>query len=111
MADIRNKGKALLRRFGLEEKENVRCGRLSGGEKQRLAIARALINDPDVIFADEPTTHLDHDVLQMLTREIQNWKTRGKTVVIATHQPELLNAAGPDIRLTLEKGRLAREER
>lgn len=104
--DIRKQGKRLLDRFGLAGIEKIKCGILSGGEKQRLMIARALINDPDVIFADEPATHLDEEILDVLGSEIAQWKAAGKTVVIATHQQGIFGNINPDLVLRLSKGRL-----
>jgi putative ABC transport system ATP-binding protein len=105
MHDIREKAGRRMTQFGLAGKGAVKCSGLSGGEKQRLAIARALVNDPDIIFADEPTTHLDDDVLNVLADEIADWKKTGKTVIIATHQPGILQGVEVDIRLELNRGR------
>lgn len=60
---------------------------LSGGEKQRVAIARALINDPDIILADEPTANLDKENSLSFIEALKQFKSMGKTVVVATHDP------------------------
>ena len=105
MSDIRKMAQKRMHRFGLAGKGTVTCARLSGGEKQRLTIARALVNNPDVIFADEPTTHLDDDVLKALVDEFADWRKAGKTVIIATHQPGLLQGVKTDLRFELHRGR------
>ncbi|MDF2669232.1 MAG: transporter, partial [Paenibacillus sp.] len=75
----------LLKDMILEEKQNDRVKHLSGGQKQRLAIALALVNDPQVVFLDEPTTGLDPQARRTLWDIILNLKQRGKTVVLSTH--------------------------
>lgn len=75
----------LLKSVLLEEKMNDRVKHLSGGQKQRLAIAMALVNDPQVIFLDEPTTGLDPQARRTLWDIILNLKEQGKTVVLSTH--------------------------
>jgi ABC-2 type transport system ATP-binding protein len=70
---------------GLEEKREARVGNLSGGQKQRLAIACALVGDPQVLFLDEPTTGLDPQSRRQLWDLIEAYKTRGGTVVLTTH--------------------------
>ena len=108
--EIHGKGKEVIERFGLKGKGTMKVSRLSGGEKQRLVIARALINNPEVIFADEPTTHLDEDVLQFLSAEMAEWKNNGKTIVIATHQTDILKKINVDVCIHIEKGQLAGKE-
>ncbi len=75
----------LLKRVLLEEKMNDRVKHLSGGQKQRLAIAMALVNDPQVVFLDEPTTGLDPQARRTLWDIILGLKEQGKTVVLSTH--------------------------
>ena len=82
----RNRAKELLCRFGLEERLFHRPLELSGGEQQRVAVARALINDPDIILADEPTGNLDSDSAQMIMEILGELNAREKrTVVMVTH--------------------------
>jgi putative ABC transport system ATP-binding protein len=104
--DIERASQEALSRFGLEEKSGQRVRALSGGQKQRLIIARALINDPDVILADEPATHLDEEFLRMIVEGCRGWKERGKTVVIAAHDPGLFEGVAADRFIRLERGRV-----
>ncbi|GAA1062347.1 ABC transporter ATP-binding protein [Agromyces bracchium] len=97
------RGLAVLESLGLADKARNRANDLSGGQKQRVVIARALVNEPDVIFADEPTGNLDsttgeqvEDLLFGLQRE------RGITLVVVTHDDDL--AARCDRRVTIADG-------
>jgi len=78
----------LLKRFGLEEKRNGFYSSLSGGQKQRLAIAMALVNDPKVLFLDEPTAGLDPQVRREIYDVIEELKNEKKTIVLTTHYIE-----------------------
>ena len=78
----------LLKRFGLEEKRNAFYSQLSGGQKQRLALAIALINDPKVVFLDEPTAGLDPQVRREIYDIIEELKREKKTIVLTTHYLE-----------------------
>lgn len=95
----------LLKDLGLEKRLHHRPEDLSGGEKQRVAVARALANDPDVILADEPTANLDsktgHSVMELLHKIA---KEKGKSVVIVSHDMRIMDIA--DRVLQLEDGRL-----
>ena len=105
IADTRPRAEALLRRVGLGDRLTHRPGMLSGGEQQRVAVARALIMRPAVLLADEPTGDLDEgtaDALHALVREMH--RDFGLTSVIATHNPRL--AAACDRVLRLHEGRL-----
>ena len=105
VADARQRAGELLRRVGLGERLTHRPGMLSGGEQQRVAVARALIMRPNVLLADEPTGDLDEqtaDALHALLREMH--AAYGLTSIIATHNPRL--AAACDRILRLEGGRL-----
>ncbi len=84
------KAKALLSDLGLKDRFNHKPGELSGGEQQRIALARALINEPDVLLADEPTGNLDMENTDILFRLIENInKTRGQAIIIVTHNMDL----------------------
>jgi lipoprotein-releasing system ATP-binding protein len=104
-ADARARADELLRRVGLGERLTHKPGMLSGGEQQRVAVARALIMRPSVLLADEPTGDLDEqtaDSLHALLREMH--AAYGLTSIIATHNPRL--AAACDRILRLESGHL-----
>lgn len=99
----------VLEMVGLREKSHNFPQELSGGEKQRVAIARAMINRPDVIIADEPTGNLDPfntwEVIKLLTKINE----LGSTVILATHDKEIVNALGQRV-VTLENGALVKDE-
>jgi lipoprotein-releasing system ATP-binding protein len=105
VADARSRADEFLRRVGLGDRLHHRPGMLSGGEQQRVAVARALVMRPSVLLADEPTGDLDEgtaESLHGLLREMH--RDCGLTSVIATHNPRL--AGGCDRVLRLEGGRL-----
>jgi lipoprotein-releasing system ATP-binding protein len=105
VAKARPRAEELLRRVGLAERLVHRPGMLSGGEQQRVAVARALVMRPSVLLADEPTGDLDEttaDSLHALLREMH--QAYGLTSIIATHNPRL--AAACDRVLRLQEGRL-----
>ncbi len=78
----------LLKRFGLEEKRNAFYSQLSGGQKQRLALAMALVNDPKVLFFDEPTAGLDPQVRREIYDIVEELRREKKTIVMSTHYIE-----------------------
>jgi lipoprotein-releasing system ATP-binding protein len=105
IVETEEKGKKILAFLGLSDRIHHKPNELSGGEQQRIAVARALINDPDVIFADEPSGNLDsesaknlHDLFFKLRAEM------GQTFVIVTHNQELANMA--DRKLVMSDGRI-----
>ena len=75
----------IIARVQLEEKQNSRVGDLSGGQKQRLALACALVGDPDFLFLDEPTTGLDPQARRQLWELIEEFKESGRTILLTTH--------------------------
>ncbi len=75
----------VLRRLALDEKRGSRVGKLSGGQKQRLAVACALVGDPDVLFLDEPTTGLDPQSRLQLWQIVMDFRVQGGTVLLTTH--------------------------
>jgi ABC-2 type transport system ATP-binding protein len=78
----------LLRSLSLDEKRNARVGKLSGGQKQRLAVACALVGEPDILFLDEPTTGLDPQSRLQLWDVVAGYRKRGGTVLLTTHYME-----------------------
>jgi lipoprotein-releasing system ATP-binding protein len=104
-AAARVKAAELLRQVGLGERLSHRPARLSGGEQQRVAIVRALANDPNVLLADEPTGNLDHATAEgVMATLIEVTRATGLAALIATHNLEL--ARRLDRIVTLEDGRL-----
>ncbi|MCF8062079.1 MAG: cell division ATP-binding protein FtsE [Deltaproteobacteria bacterium] len=87
---IRKKTRQILRAVGLNGKETLYPPELSGGEQQRIAIARAIINEPIILLADEPTGSLDPDITKEIMLLFRTINLRGTTVVFATHSRELL---------------------
>lgn len=81
--------KEILKSVGLEHRFFHRPSQLSGGEQQRLCIARALINEPSIIFADEPTGNLDEENENLVLEILLKLNKEGRTIVMVTHNPEL----------------------
>ena len=78
----------LIKLVDLEEKRNTRSKQLSGGQKQRLSVALALVNDPDIIFLDEPTTGMDPQARRQVWDMVNGLRGRGKTILLTTHYME-----------------------
>jgi len=81
--------KKVLAQVGLNKRENHLPNQLSGGEQQRVCIARALINEPPIIFADEPTGNLDEENENIVLELLENLHKQGRTIVMVTHNPDL----------------------
>jgi cell division transport system ATP-binding protein len=96
----------ILKQVGLHHKMNSYPLQLSGGEQQRVAIARALINEPVLLLADEPTGNLDPELAYEIMSLFQEINARGTTVLVATHDRDLIHRMGKRVIL-LEKGRVA----
>ena len=99
----------VLEAIGLLEKTDHFPKELSGGEQQRLAIARALVNRPDIIIADEPTVNLDPYNTYEVVSIFEKINRAGKTVILSTHDREIINKLGKRV-ITIEGGRLVRDE-
>ncbi|TFD87010.1 ABC transporter ATP-binding protein [Cryobacterium lactosi] len=101
----RVRGLAALKKFGLEDKAKNRASDLSGGQKQRVVLTRALVGEPDVIFADEPTGNLDSATGRVVEEELFELnRARGITLVIVTHDEDL--AARCDRQIQVRDGRI-----
>lgn len=104
--ELKNRALGLLDLFGIKARAGSRSEWLSGGEAQRTAIARALINDPGVIIADEPTAHLDTKLSREFMDIVGRLKEQGKTVIIASHDPLVYDAAVIDRVVSMRDGRI-----
>ncbi|MCW4034728.1 MAG: ABC transporter ATP-binding protein [Candidatus Bathyarchaeota archaeon] len=98
----------LLKLVGLEHRANHFPAQLSGGERQRIEFARALANNPPLLLADEPTGNLDANTGEEIVKILHKIKKEGKTVIVATHDPKLLELSTRS--LYLKNGRLTRNE-
>ena len=105
--DLRHRARSLLTRMGLEQKAHHRVEHLSGGEQQRVVLARALINDPQIVIADEPTAHLDSDSALSFNRLIFDLHSQGKSVIVASHDPSFCRPELYTDVVELRGGRLA----
>ncbi|EAM0914671.1 ABC transporter ATP-binding protein [Campylobacter jejuni] len=94
--------KMVLEKVGLSHRLTHLPSQLSGGEQQRVCIARALINNPELLLADEPTGNLDEANEQIVLQTLQKLKNEGKTIVLITHNPDLAKFA--DLTLILQHG-------
>ncbi|MDD1622050.1 MAG: ABC transporter ATP-binding protein [Methylococcaceae bacterium] len=95
-----------LAELNLTSKASSKVEWLSGGEAQRVAIVRALINDPSIIIADEPTAHLDTKLSYRFMEIIEQFKADGKTVIITSHDPLVYDAAIVDHVVNLRDGKI-----
>lgn len=96
---LRSRAVALLDRFGLAERCDHRPGEISGGQAQRVAVCRALVNTPAIVLADEPTGNLDPDNASLVIDALVDAAGEGRTVVVATHDPTVVSRADEVVRL------------
>jgi cell division transport system ATP-binding protein len=101
----RRKAFQVLKWVGLQHRLNAFPEELSGGEQQRVAVARALINDPALVLADEPTGNLDPDLALEIMNLFRDINARGTTVLVATHDRDLIRRVGKRT-VTLEQGHM-----
>ena len=99
----------VLKWVGLQHRLNALPEELSGGEQQRVAIARALVNDPHIVLADEPTGNLDPDLSLEIMNLFRDMNARGTTVLVATHDRELIKWVGRRV-IQLDQGHLKEPE-
>ena len=108
LSELHEKGMRLFERFGLEEKAHVRASILSGGEKQRLAMARALMADPEILLIDEPTANLDTKLSREVVEIFRQLHGEGKTLVITSHDPIIMESDLPEQVWRMRDGRLGK---
>lgn len=97
------KAQNMLEKVGIGAKANNLQSQLSGGEKQRVGVARAIVNDPKILFADEPTANLDSENSKVVMDLLKELNADGQTIVLITHEPEFYHYG--DRRLVIEDGR------
>jgi cell division transport system ATP-binding protein len=102
--DIKRKAWQVLKLVGLQNRLDAKPLGLSGGEQQRIAIARAIVNNPTILLADEPTGNLDSDTTHDIMELFKNINERGTTVVFATHNKDLASKYS-DKHIALDTGR------
>jgi putative ABC transport system ATP-binding protein len=100
----RRRARELLSQFGLAQRISAKGKELSGGEQQRVGIARALASDPNVIFADEPTSNLDVETRKLIVDTLRCLNALGKTLILSSHDPVIVTAAQQIIEL--DKGKI-----
>lgn len=106
----RKRAMDLLGRFGLSNRASARVEWLSGGELQRVTIARALINNPSIIIADEPTAHLDTKLSTGFMDIMRGFKQEGKTVIVASHDPIVHESGIADRVIEMRDGKILTSE-
>lgn len=104
------KTEQLLDMVGLEDKSRLFPKQLAGGELQRLALARALASDPDLIFADEPTGNLDPETAWQIIELLKKINEKGTTLLVATHNFEIVDSLSQRV-IRLEKGKVVSDEK
>ena len=105
MKTVRTKTWNALKNVGLVKKKDSYPSQLSGGEQQRVSIARAIVNDPEIILADEPTGNLDSEISKEIFALFEKINQQGKTIIIATHSAEILRKKERR-HLLLKRGKL-----
>ncbi|MBN2980589.1 cell division ATP-binding protein FtsE [Cohnella algarum] len=106
---IRRRTMEVLDLVGLKHKAGSLPAQLSGGEQQRIAIARAIVNNPAVIVADEPTGNLDPETSWGIMKLLEEINFRGTTIVMATHNKEIVNSLRKRV-IAIERGTIVRDE-
>ncbi|PAQ13638.1 cell division ATP-binding protein FtsE [Bacillaceae bacterium SAOS 7] len=107
--NIKKRVMEVLQLVGLKNKARMLPNELSGGEQQRVSIARAFVNQPKVLIADEPTGNLDPDTAWDIMSIFQEINGRGTTIVMATHNKEIVNKIRHRV-IAIDKGRIVRDE-
>lgn len=107
--EIRRQVPMVLGMVGLSDKAAAYPHQLSGGEKQRVSIARAIVNNPSILIADEPTGNLDPETAWEIMKVLRQINRRGTTVIMATHASNIVDVMQQRV-VALEKGRIIRDE-
>lgn len=108
LKERRKRAYKVLKQVGLQHKTNAYPLELSGGEQQRVAVARSIVNDPVLLLADEPTGNLDPDMAIEIMNLFSKINRRGTTVLVATHDPEMIRRMGKRV-ITLNQGQVSHD--
>jgi len=100
----KNKAIQIMTNLGLKDRVDFKVSSLSGGEQQRIAVARALITDPEIIIADEPTAAVDEETAYTIIDIFKELKKRGKTIIVSTHDKSLIKEG--TMHLTINHGEI-----
>ena len=100
----REKAVEIMRKLGLQDRVDFKVSHLSGGEQQRVAIARSLVTKPEIIFADEPTASVDEETSTRIIDLFKTLKDEGKTIIISTHDNSLIKEA--TLHLKVKDGKI-----
>lgn len=111
ISESEGKAHEVMRKLEIHHKASFRVSEISGGEQQRVAIARALMNDPQIILADEPTAHLDTHLSRELFKVLSGLKEEGRTVIIASHDPMVVEQSFVDVVFEMRDGKVVNEVR
>lgn len=103
---IKEKLEDTMNLFNIYHKQNILVKNLSGGEQQRVAISRAMINNPDIVLADEPTASLDEKLSLDFIEILKKLQIIGKTIIIATHDPLFFNLDFPNRIINIKNGKI-----
>ncbi|MDD2233673.1 MAG: cell division ATP-binding protein FtsE [Desulfitobacteriaceae bacterium] len=107
--EVQRRSREATEMVGLAEKEKSFSHQLSGGEQQRVCVARAIVNNPALLIADEPTGNLDHDTAWGIMDLLKSINKLGTTVIMATHAREIVNKMQKRV-IAIESGRMVRDE-
>lgn len=108
--EIKKRVMDVLKLVGLTKKVKMFPDELSGGEQQRVAIARSIVNSPKVVIADEPTGNLDPETSWEIMRLFDEINARGTTIIMATHNKDIVNTMRKRV-IAIENGQIVRDER
>jgi putative ABC transport system ATP-binding protein len=106
-SERKNKALEVMSKLGLEKRVDFKVASLSGGEQQRVAVARALITNPEIIFADEPTAAVDEETANTIIEIFKELKDDGKTIVVSTHDRSLIREG--TMHLSVRNGIISKE--